>query len=61
MPSRFDENNEEYLSLLSQYERYVQHSVGTYEDFDDWLEISYGSSKKKVLKRNTKNHKDKDS
>ena len=61
MPSRFDENNEEYLSLLSQYERYVQQSVGTYEDFDDWLEMSYGSSRKKALKRSTKNHKDKDS
>jgi hypothetical protein len=61
MPSRFDENNEEYLSLLSQYERYVQQSVGTYEDFDDWLEMSYGSSRKKALKRNIKTHKDKDS
>lgn len=60
MPSRYDEDDVEYLELLSQYERYVQKSTGTYEDFDEWLEIEYGSSRRKALKRNTKKGRDKE-
>lgn len=56
----FDADDDEYLELLSEYERYVQHSSGMYEDFDEWLEVTYGSSKKKAIKRPNRRSKDKD-
>jgi hypothetical protein len=60
MPSQFDADDEDYLKLLAQYERYIQASPGTYEDFDEWLEIEYGSSRRKAIKRNIKKGRDKD-
>lgn len=60
MSSRFDADDDEYLELLAEYERYIQHSPGAYEDFDDWMEIEYGNSRRKALKRNARRHKDKD-
>lgn len=47
----YDQDDYEYLELLSEYERYIKMSPGAYEDFDDWLELEYGQSKKKVIKR----------
>ena len=58
MGGRFDADDDEYLELLSQYERYVQQSPGTYEDFDEWLEITYGNSRRKALKRNVRRGKE---
>jgi hypothetical protein len=58
MGNRFDHDDEEYLELLSEYERYVQKSHGAYEDFDEWLEVEYGRMKKKALKRNIKKTKE---
>lgn len=60
MATHFDPDDEEYLQLLAEYERYMQHSPGAYEDFDDWLELEYGTSRKKALKRNTRFRKEKD-
>lgn len=51
MGSYFDQDDYEYRELLSEYERYIKFSPGAYEDFDDWLEIEYGHSKKKIIKR----------
>jgi len=51
MGRAFDQDDDEYIELLSEYERYVKSSPGAYEDFDDWLELEYGQSKKKVIKR----------
>lgn len=60
MPSYFDADDDEYLELLAEYERYIQKSHGAYEDFDEWLEIEYGSSRRKALKRNTRKHDSKE-
>lgn len=60
MAGRFNEDDDEYLEFLAEYERYVQKSVGTYEDFDEWFEIEYGRSKRKALKRNNKRTKERD-
>lgn len=60
MSSRFDADDDEYLQLLAEYERYIQKSPGAYEDFDEWLEIEYGNHRKKALKRNVRKYKDKD-
>jgi hypothetical protein len=51
MGRSFDEDDDEYIELLSLYERYVKSSPGAYEDFDDWMDIEFGSSKKRVYKR----------
>jgi hypothetical protein len=47
----FDENDDEYVELLSEYEQYIRRTPGAYEDFDEWLEVEYGGSRKKVIKR----------
>jgi hypothetical protein len=60
MSGRFDQDDDEYLELLAEYERYVQKSVGTYEDFDEWFEIEYGRIRKKALKRNTRRGRERD-
>lgn len=60
MSSRFDPDDDEYLELLAEYERYIQKSPGAYEDFDDWLEIEYGNQRRKVLKRNVRRSRDRD-
>lgn len=51
MGRKFDEDDDEYLELLSEYENYIRKTPGAYEDFDEWLEIEYGGSRKKVIKR----------
>jgi len=51
MGKNFDENDDEYLELLAEYENYIKKTAGAYEDFDEWLEIEYGGSRKKVMKR----------
>jgi len=50
----FDETDDEYIELIQEYERYIKMSPGAYEDFDEWLEIEYGQSKSKALKKNGK-------
>lgn len=60
MAGKFNEDDDEYLELLGQYERYLQQSPGAYEDFDEWMEITYGNSKRKALKRNVRRNKDSD-
>lgn len=51
MPYQFDEDDLEYVELLKEYERYIRDTPGAYEDFDEWLEIEYGQSKKKAIRR----------
>ena len=58
MGRSFDQDDDEYIELLSEYERYVKSSPGAYEDFDDWLEVEYGQSKKKVIKRTRRRDKE---
>lgn len=58
MAGRFDHEDDEYLELLAEYERYIQKSHGTYEDFDEWLEIEYRNMKRKALKRNPRKARD---
>lgn len=49
--------DDEYVELLAEYERYIRMSPGAYEDFDEWLEIEYGSHKAKVYKPNRRSKK----
>jgi len=51
MPYQFDEDDLEYVELIKEYERYIRDTPGAYEDFDEWLEIEYGQSKKKAIRR----------
>lgn len=51
---RFDEENEELVSLVREYEKYAKSSHGDVEDFDEWLELEYGKSKSKVMKPSKK-------
>jgi hypothetical protein len=51
MPNQFYEDDEEYVELIKEYERYIRDTPGAYEDFDEWLEIEYGQSRKKAIKR----------
>lgn len=48
MASGLYEDDDEYIELLTEYERYIKSSPGAYEDFDEWLEIEYGRNKAKV-------------
>lgn len=57
MGRHFDEDDEEYIELLKEYERYIRDTPGAYEDFDEWLEIEYGDSKRKTHKRSSRKHK----
>ena len=47
---RFNEEDEELVSLIKEYEKYVRSTPGNVEDFDEWLELQYGKSKSKVMK-----------
>jgi hypothetical protein len=47
---RFDEEDDELVGLIKQYEKYVISKQGEVEDFDEWLESQYGKSKSKVMK-----------
>lgn len=51
---KFDEENDELVGLIKQYEKYVIGQLGEVEDFDDWLESEYGNSKSKVMKPSKK-------
>jgi len=59
MGRQFDEDDEEYVELIKEYERYIRDTPGTYEDFDEWLELEhYGTKKgKKIHKKSTKRRK----
>ena len=48
---RFDDQNEDYLELIKEYERYVIEHQGVIEDFDEWLELEYGQSRSKLSKQ----------
>lgn len=58
MGNRFNEDDQEYLELLSEYERYIRDTPGAYEDFDEWLELEHSGSRKKTYKpkRQDKKH-----
>ena len=51
---RFDEEDDELIGLIKQYEKYVISNPGEVEDFDEWLESQYGKSKSKVMKPSKK-------
>ena len=51
---RFDEEDEELVGLVREYEKYAKSSPGSVEDFDEWLEMEYGKSKSKVMKPSKK-------
>lgn len=51
---RFNEEDEELVSLIKEYEKYVRSTSGNVEDFDEWLEVQYGKSKSKVMKPSKK-------
>lgn len=50
MPNQLYEDDEEYVELTKEYERYMRGNPGSYEDFDEWFEIEYGQSRKKTVK-----------
>lgn len=52
---RFNEEDEELIGLVKEYEKYAKSSHGDVEDFDEWLETEYGKSKSKVMKPSVKN------
>jgi len=59
--SRFNEDDDEYVELLQEYERYMRSTPGAYEDFEDWLDLTYGDGrKKKFIKRSPRRTKDED-
>lgn len=60
MGRKFNEDDDEYMELLSEYERYIRETPGAYEDFDEWLEVEYGTSRKKVIKRSRPSKREKD-
>jgi hypothetical protein len=47
---RFDEEDDEIVDLLKQYERHIISDRTENRDFDEWLEDEYGTSKKKAMK-----------
>ena len=51
---KFDEEDDELISLIKQYEKYVISKHGEVEDFDEWLESVYGNSRSKVMKPSKK-------
>lgn len=51
---RFNEEDDELVSLVKEYEKYAKSSHGDVEDFDEWLETEYGQSKSKVMKPSKK-------
>lgn len=60
MGRQFDEDDEEYIELLKEYERYIRDTHGAYEDFDEWLELEYYGTKKgkRVHKKSKKPRKE---
>jgi len=59
MGRQFDEDDDEYVELIKEYERYIRDTPGAYEDFDEWLELEYYGTKKakKIHKKPTKRRK----
>lgn len=59
MGRQFDEDDEEYIELLKEYEKYVRDTRGAIDDFDDWLEYEYGANKKKknVMRKSDRTHR----
>lgn len=51
---RFDEEDNELIDMMREYEKYARSSHGEIEDFDEWLETEYGKSKSKVMKPSKK-------
>ena len=53
---RFDEDDE----LLEEYSRYVRSSSGIPDDYDTWVQLEYGESKKRSrkMKQNYKYYED---
>ena len=51
---RFNEEDEELVSLIKEYEKYVRSTLGNVEDFDEWLELQYGKSRSTVMKPSKK-------
>lgn len=47
---RFDEEDDELLSYIKEYERFIKDNRNDLRDFDEWFEDEYGDSKKKVMK-----------
>lgn len=47
---RFDEEDEEYVELVKEYERFIRDHRYDRVDFDEWLEDYYGESRKRVIK-----------
>lgn len=47
---RFDEEDDELLSYIKEYERFIKDNRNDLRDFDEWFEDEYGESKKKVMK-----------
>ena len=50
MPNKFYEDDEEYVELVKEYERYIRSTPGAYEDFDEWFELEYGKSRNKTTR-----------
>jgi len=52
--NNYDYSDDETIELVKEYERYLREHPGSLEDFDEWLEASYGHNKsrgKKVIKK----------
>jgi hypothetical protein len=47
---KFDEEDDEYVELVKEYERFIKDHPGYRADFYDWLDDNYGDSRKRVLK-----------
>lgn len=62
MGRQFNEDDDEYVELLKEYERYIRDTPGAYEDFDEWLELEFFDTKKgkKVHKKNQRRKKETD-
>lgn len=51
---RFDEEDDEIVDLIKEYEKFIIANRGETRDFDEWLEDEYGNSRKKAMKPNRK-------
>lgn len=51
---RFNEEDDEIIDLIKEYEKFIIENRGETRDFDEWLEDEYGESRKKVMKPNRK-------
>ena len=51
---KFDEEDDELIDLLKEYERYVRTCSGEVQDFDEWVQDAYGRNRSKVMKPSKK-------